>query len=75
MMFQKKRFDRMWESDTMADVIRYYQVFSNGTLFEKIYPVYIKSDYGFALKKIITELGFPEKINIYGSNSQNAYGT
>ena len=71
----------MWASETIDGkkndlyLNRYAQVFSNGTLFEKIYPVYIKSDYGFALKKIITELGFPEKLNIYGSNSQNAYGT
>ena len=50
MMFQKKRFDRMWESDTMADVIRYYQVFSNGTLFDEIYPMDRKSDSGIVLE-------------------------
>ena len=70
-LLHNKRLDGMWISDTMDEQKSLYgniyaQVFSSGTLFAEIYTMDIKSDAGIALKKLITELGVPECLIIYG---------
>jgi hypothetical protein len=76
-MFQTKRLDGMWASDTIdgrvksMDGNRYGQVFSNGKLFAEIYSMVRKADAGMALKTFILELRVPEELTIDGSKEQN----
>ena len=80
-MLHKKLLDGIWESDTVGgktnslDRNRYGQVLSSGTLFVEIYPMARKSYAGIALKTLITDIVFPERLTIDGSKNYNAPGT
>jgi hypothetical protein len=80
-VFQTKRLDGMWASDTMdgrvksLDGNRYGQVFSNGAYFAEIYPMASKKDAGQALKTFVLELGVPAELTIDGSMEQTKPGT
>ena len=80
-MFQKKRLDGMWASETMDGQTKslggniYSQLFYNGTFFDEIYPMARKSDTRIALKTFITDLGVYECLTIDFSKDQNAPGT
>ena len=69
-VFHTKRLAFMWAIDTMygqvnyLDGNQYAQMFSNGTYFAKIYPIYNKADTGQSLKTFVMELGVPEEMTV-----------
>ena len=50
-------------------------MFSNGTYFAEIHPMFNKSDMVQALKTIVTELGVPEELAVDGSKEDTSPGT
>ncbi|MEO6564809.1 MAG: hypothetical protein ABIO63_02135, partial [Casimicrobiaceae bacterium] len=80
-LYEKKRLDGKWYTNTMDGHIlsydgnRYGQVFTNKQYFAAIYPMDRKSKAGKALRLFCKEFGVPEQLTLDGSKEQTGKNT